>query len=77
MNNAVITGGAGFIASHLAEAIINKSDKIYLIDNLIRTNGTRNIDHLINNKFIFIEAEVSEFNFSQLDNIKSKFVKTI
>ena len=37
--NAVITGGAGFIASHLAEAIKDKYDKIYLIDNLVRTKG--------------------------------------
>ena len=32
MNNAVITGGAGFVASHLAEAIQDKYEKyIYLI----------------------------------------------
>ena len=34
MNNAVITGGAGFIASHLAEAIHDKFDKIYLVKSL-------------------------------------------
>jgi UDP-glucose 4-epimerase len=70
MNNAVITGGAGFIASHLAEAIQDKYKKIYLLDNLVRTNGLRNIKHLLGDKFIFIEAEVSEFDFSQLDNIE-------
>lgn len=69
MNNAVITGGAGFVASHLAEAINSQYEKIYLIDNLIRTNGLRNISHLDSNKFIFIEAEVSEFDFTQLENI--------
>jgi UDP-glucose 4-epimerase len=69
MNNAIITGGAGFVASHLAEAIKDKFDKIYLIDNLIRTNGLRNIEHLLNDKFIFIEADISEFDFSQLENI--------
>lgn len=69
MNNAVITGGAGFIASHLAEAIHDKFDKIYLIDNLIRTGGSRNINHLDSNKYIFIEAEVSEFDFSKLHDI--------
>jgi len=69
MNNAVITGGAGFVASHLAEAIADKYDKIYLIDNLVRTNRTRNIDHLIGEKFIFIEAEVSQFDFTTLENI--------
>ena len=70
MNNAIITGGAGFVASHLAEAIADKYDKIYLIDNLVRTNGTRNINHLLGDKFIFIEAEVSEFDFTQLKNIE-------
>lgn len=70
MNNAVITGGAGFIASHLAEAIQNKYEKIYLLDNLIRTNSLRNIKHLLGDKFIFIKAEISKFDFSQLDNIE-------
>jgi len=70
MNNAVITGGAGFVASHLAEAIADKYEKIYLIDNLVRTNGTRNINHLLGDKFIFIEAEISEFDFIQLENIE-------
>jgi UDP-glucose 4-epimerase len=69
MYNAIITGGAGFIASHLAEAISNKFDKIYLIDNLVRTNSLRNIEHLSKDKFIFIEADVSEFDFSSLKNI--------
>lgn len=71
MNNTVITGGAGFIASHLAEALKDKYDKIYLLDNLVRTNGLRNIKHLLGDKFVFIEAEVSEFDFSQLENIKA------
>jgi UDP-glucose 4-epimerase len=70
MSNAIITGGAGFIASHLAEAIQDKYEKIYLIDNLVRTNGLRNINHLLGDKFIFIEGEVSEFDFTQLENIK-------
>ena len=69
MNSAVITGGAGFVASYLAEAIQDKYEKIYLLDNLVRTNGLRNIKHLLGDKFIFIKAEVSEFDFSQLDNI--------
>lgn len=70
MNNAIITGGAGFVASHLAERIKDKFDKIYLIDNLVRTNGLRNINHLLTNeKFIFIEAEISEFDFTQLSDV--------
>lgn len=69
MANAIITGGAGFIASHLAEAIADKYDKIYLIDNLIRTNSLRNIEHL-SDKFAFIEAEVSEFDFEAINDVE-------
>jgi UDP-glucose 4-epimerase len=70
MNNCVITGGAGFVASHLAEAIHDKYDIIYLIDNLVRTNSLRNISHLTSPKYVFIEAEVSEFDFSTLEDVK-------
>ena len=62
MANAIITGGAGFIASHLAEAIENKYDKIYLVDNLVRTENTRNIDHLLTNpKYQFLNLDISDF----------------
>lgn len=67
MSNAIITGGAGFVASHLAEAIADRYDKIYLIDNLVRTESLRNIEHLSKDKFIFIETEVSEFDFTSLE----------
>ena len=67
MANAIITGGAGFVASHLAEAIADKYDKIYLIDNLVRTESLRNIEHLLGDKFIFIEAEISKFNFTTIE----------
>ena len=39
----VITGGAGFIASHITERLLDKSEKIYLVDNLMRTSNIRNI----------------------------------
>lgn len=74
MNNAIITGGAGFVASHLAEKIRDKFDKIYLIDNLIRTNNLRNINHLLNDeKYVFIEAEISEFDFSTLQDVTTLY----
>ncbi len=64
----IITGGAGFVASHLAEKLLNRYfkniDKIYLIDNLVRTNSTRNIDHLLSNEKIrFIHGDISTFEF--------------
>lgn len=70
MNNAIITGGAGFVASHLAERIQHTFDKIYLIDNLVRTNNLRNIEHLLTDKkFVFIQADVSDFDFTQIENV--------
>lgn len=74
MNNAVITGGAGFIASHLAEAICKKYDKIYLIDNLVRTGNLRNIKHLLgSSKCEFIQAELSEFDFNSLQDVTAVY----
>jgi UDP-glucose 4-epimerase len=42
---ALITGGAGFIGSHLAEALLNEGHEVDVIDNL-STGSIRNIDHL-------------------------------
>jgi UDP-glucose 4-epimerase len=42
-----ITGGAGFIGSHLAEAYLENGDEVYIIDDL-STGSMRNIEHLQN-----------------------------
>jgi UDP-glucose 4-epimerase len=44
----LITGGAGFIGSHLAEAHLEKGDEVYVIDDL-STGSTDNIKHLMQN----------------------------
>jgi len=41
----LITGGAGFIGSHLAEAILKQNDEVWIIDNL-STGSINNIEHL-------------------------------
>lgn len=44
----VVTGGAGFIGSHLCEALLACGNHVTCVDNLVGTNGsTRNIDHLL------------------------------
>ncbi len=56
----VITGGAGFIGSHLCDLFLSKGYKVVCIDNLI-TGKMANIRHLINNKdFYFVKHNVSE-----------------
>jgi UDP-glucose 4-epimerase len=42
---ALITGGAGFVGSHLAEALLARGDEVYVLDNL-QTGSIENIEHL-------------------------------
>lgn len=42
---ALITGGAGFVGSHLAEALLARADEVYVLDNL-STGSIENIEHL-------------------------------
>jgi len=56
----VITGGAGFLGSHLCDRFINDGQKVLCVDNLI-TGNLRNINHLKRNKdFEFIKHDVSK-----------------
>ncbi len=57
----VITGGAGFIGSHLCDYFIKKGHYVVCIDNLI-TGNLKNIEHLFgNDKFLFIKHDVTNF----------------
>ena len=61
MVRVVITGGAGFLASHLGDALLERGDEVVAIDNLV-TGETRNIEHNFGHKgFSFVEADVSNY----------------
>jgi len=54
----LITGGAGFIGSHLAEALVARGDSVIAVDNL-STGSLGNIDGLIgHSRFRFVQASV-------------------
>lgn len=60
MKTVLITGGAGFIGSHLCEFLLNKGFRVICLDNFI-TGENKNIIHLKNNKnFILLDRNVSE-----------------
>src|SRR5512141_3529879 len=61
-NNArvVITGAAGFIGSHLAEALLERGCTVIGIDNLL-TGDIANIAHLVNRDFHFIKHDVTNY----------------
>jgi dTDP-glucose 4,6-dehydratase len=56
----VITGAAGFIGSHLAEALLDRGYSVIGIDNLL-TGDTSNIAHLVNRDFAFIKHDVTNY----------------
>jgi dTDP-glucose 4,6-dehydratase len=57
----LITGGAGFIGSHLSEYLLAKGHKVIVMDNLI-TGDIKNIQHLFGNEnFTFIKQNVVDY----------------
>jgi dTDP-glucose 4,6-dehydratase len=56
----VITGAAGFIGSHLSEALIERGHTVVGIDNLL-TGDLANIRHLIGPSFAFVKHDVTTF----------------
>ncbi|MBS3105461.1 SDR family oxidoreductase [Candidatus Woesearchaeota archaeon] len=60
MKTALITGGAGFIGSHICEFLLGKGYKVIAMDNLA-TGGISNISHLRSSKdFTYIYHDVSK-----------------
>ena len=56
--NILITGGAGFVCSHLADKLHQKGHDLILLDNLL-TGNKNNISHLLSNKNVsFVEHDV-------------------
>ncbi|MFH1414335.1 MAG: UDP-glucuronic acid decarboxylase family protein [Candidatus Omnitrophota bacterium] len=59
--NVVVTGGAGFIGSHLCDRLLAEGFRVISLDNLI-TGSLRNLKQLLKNKnFKFIKHDVSKF----------------
>lgn len=72
MERTLITGGAGFLGSHLCDLFIGLGHEVICIDNLIKEENIENIAHLVGHeRFKFIKYDVTEYLHvnGRLDNI--------
>lgn len=57
---AIVTGGAGFLGSHLVDKLLERGYQVLAIDNLL-TGDLKNLEHLADNpKFTFLNQDVSK-----------------
>jgi len=69
MKKILVTGGAGFIGSHLCQRLINQGDYVICIDNFF-TGSPKNIEHLRKNKnFEFIRHDITLQIYVECDQI--------
>jgi dTDP-glucose 4,6-dehydratase len=72
MEKTLITGGAGFLGSHLCDFFIAQGHEIICMDNLMKKENIENIAHLIGHeRFKFVKYDVTEYLHvdGTLDNI--------
>ncbi len=61
MARIVVTGGAGFLGSHLCTALLDRGDEVVAVDNLA-TGRVENLEHLFGHDgFAFVRHDVSEY----------------
>ena len=57
MSVAVVTGGAGFLGSHLCDYLLEKGHRVICVDNL-DTGSLQNIEHIRDDEFTFVNQDV-------------------
>ncbi len=60
MPRTLVTGGAGFLGSHICEYLLKKGHQVIAMDNLL-TGTIANIEHLQSENFKFIKHDVTEY----------------
>src|SRR5213592_3269267 len=60
MPTAVVTGGAGFLGSHLSDSLIARDFRVICIDNL-DTGSLQNVEHLRGENYTFVNQDVTSY----------------
>jgi dTDP-glucose 4,6-dehydratase len=56
---SVVTGGAGFLGSHLCDFLLARCHRVICVDNLV-TSSLRNLEHITTDDFVFLNHDVTE-----------------
>jgi dTDP-glucose 4,6-dehydratase len=59
MGATVVTGGAGFLGSHLCDALLAKGQRVICVDNL-DTGSLGNVEHIHDERFVFVNHDLTE-----------------
>lgn len=69
MNRVLVTGGAGFLGSHLCDRLLREGNDVLCLDNLF-TGSKENIRHLMGNPYFeFIRHDITEPLYIEVDQI--------